>query len=526
MPTSSVSRSALRIVLFGMPDAGKSSLLGALSQAARLQEHLLNGHLSDLGGGLADLQRRLYEGTPRQTLEEILPFPVVYESFSQIPGTRVEAVVIDCDGRVANDLVKRRKQLGDKSHGQLGDAILGADAVLLAVDASAATTQVDSDLAAFVSFLRQLEQHRGLRTSVSGLPVFLVLTKVDLLAQAQDALTTWIERIEERKRQLGKRFEQTFSATAERSATPFGAIAVHPWATAVKRPALADSPSQAQEPFGVAELFRQCFEAARRYQTRQVRSNRRLAWTVATTGGVLIALSGLVFALFANRPGARATALGLQVERFEGHHAQLSAVARHKEVQAKIDELTRIRDDPAFGELSGERRNQVEIRLKELAAYRALEQQLNDMAEPRDAHSLAQLNELRDKLNALPLPAEYADEWAGTPAMTRRKERLEDIPIITAAEQRLRSAYVQVIQEGKQVLVEADKPDLPRRAKAVLDKTQGMPEPKTDMERLLPGSFRLTYRTVFGIAGMDSLGRQWEAVRKELEPFASRADKP
>src|SRR5579864_9200793 len=52
---------AVRIVLFGMPDAGKSSLLGALAQAAQTQEHLLNGHLTDLSQGLAELQRRLYD---------------------------------------------------------------------------------------------------------------------------------------------------------------------------------------------------------------------------------------------------------------------------------------------------------------------------------------------------------------------------------------------------------------------------------------------------------------------------------
>src|SRR5579872_5060628 len=58
-PKPTAPRSALRVVLFGMPDAGKSSLLGALGQAAQTQEHVLNGHLTDLSRGLADMQRRL-----------------------------------------------------------------------------------------------------------------------------------------------------------------------------------------------------------------------------------------------------------------------------------------------------------------------------------------------------------------------------------------------------------------------------------------------------------------------------------
>ena len=34
-------------------------------------------------------------------------------------------------------------------------------------------------------------------------------------------------------------------------------VHVHLWATAVKRPALAESPAKPREPYGVAELFRQ-----------------------------------------------------------------------------------------------------------------------------------------------------------------------------------------------------------------------------------------------------------------------------
>src|SRR2546425_11032942 len=110
-----LDRSALRIVLFGMPDAGKSSLLGALAQAAQTQEHMLNGHLTDLSSGLSELQRRLYEEAPRETLEEVVPYPVAFEPFAKAgataPDGRMEAVLVDCDGRVANDLLARRRSL-------------------------------------------------------------------------------------------------------------------------------------------------------------------------------------------------------------------------------------------------------------------------------------------------------------------------------------------------------------------------------------------------------------------------------
>src|SRR5438876_9122673 len=94
-PTPAVAQYALRLVLFGMPDAGKSSLLGALAQAAQSQEHLLNGHLTDTSKGLAELQRRVYENQPRETLEEIVPYPIVFEPFvpyGQTEDSRIEAV--------------------------------------------------------------------------------------------------------------------------------------------------------------------------------------------------------------------------------------------------------------------------------------------------------------------------------------------------------------------------------------------------------------------------------------------------
>src|ERR1051326_4010141 len=110
----SVSSQALRLVLFGMPEAGKSSLLGALAQAAQAQEHLLNGHLTDTGKGLAELQHRLYEDQPQHTLEEVVPYPVVFEPFvayGQAEDARQEAVLVDCDGRVANELLAHRHAL-------------------------------------------------------------------------------------------------------------------------------------------------------------------------------------------------------------------------------------------------------------------------------------------------------------------------------------------------------------------------------------------------------------------------------
>src|SRR5947199_776751 len=136
-----LGRDELRIVLFGMPDAGKSSLLGALAQAAQTQEHVLNGRLVDEGHGLVELQRRLYEDRPRGTLDEVAPFPVRLEPFpprgDAAAPEPVEATLFDCDGRVANNLLTSEGTLlGARPRGELARAVLQADTLVLVVDAS------------------------------------------------------------------------------------------------------------------------------------------------------------------------------------------------------------------------------------------------------------------------------------------------------------------------------------------------------------------------------------------------------
>ena len=69
-----------------------------------------------------------------------------------------------------------------------------------------------------------LEQGRGQRTEVGGLPIFLVLTKCDLLAQVDDKALDWIEHIEERKRQLDGRFREFLARQSPgEGPLPFGA---------------------------------------------------------------------------------------------------------------------------------------------------------------------------------------------------------------------------------------------------------------------------------------------------------------
>src|SRR5262249_21657599 len=148
------------------------------------------------------------------------------------------------------------------------------------------------DFVEFGRFLRLLKENRGQRTEVGGLPVFLVLTKCDLVARPNETPTDWIERIEDRKRDVSRRFQQ-FLARDNIGPRPVGSCDWPVWAQAIKHPALAGSPARPRGPFGVAELFRQGFAAARDFRQRKGRSGRRLFWTVSGTAAVVAVMAGL-----------------------------------------------------------------------------------------------------------------------------------------------------------------------------------------------------------------------------------------
>ncbi|HZU38147.1 MAG TPA: GTPase domain-containing protein, partial [Gemmataceae bacterium] len=267
-----VSRRALRLVLFGRNAAGKSSLLGALMQAAQVEEKLLAGQLTDVSQGLTELQHHLYDQGPADTTEEIVPYPIKFQPFEAGKKTRpIQAVLIDCDGQVVSRLLERRELLeADDADGPLARALMQADAVILVVDAAAPPAELDEDFADFARFLRLLEHSRGREVEVTGQPVLLALTKCDLLVQPGEKNVTradWLNRIEERKRRVAERFKEFLARAWQQDTLPFGQVhleAIRP--TAIKQPALADSPARPNDPYGVAELFRESLTDAQLYR--------------------------------------------------------------------------------------------------------------------------------------------------------------------------------------------------------------------------------------------------------------------
>src|SRR5262249_31062573 len=87
----------VRIVLFGMPAAGKPSRLAGLGRAPRPREPCPRGKLIARPGALAELARQLYDAPPRRTAEEVVPYPVPFPPAprpGEPPPRPIEAVLM------------------------------------------------------------------------------------------------------------------------------------------------------------------------------------------------------------------------------------------------------------------------------------------------------------------------------------------------------------------------------------------------------------------------------------------------
>jgi GTPase SAR1 family protein len=485
-----------RIVLFGASGTGKSSLLGALAQA---EPAALGAQLIETSGGLAELQKRAYENKQIATQDEVTPYQVALQG-----ETQAEATLIDSNGRVAQAYLAGERALDDG--GPLAASLQDADAVVLTV---APDEKAQQTFGQFTDLLRAFEQQRGRRNEIAGLPVFLVLTKCDLLARPGDTADAWAQRIDKAKQKLGAEFKEFFGHAA-----PFGAIDLHVEACAIKRPALSDSSARPREPFGVAELFRDVLAAAFAFHQEWAGAERRLHRAVVGLVA-LIALMGLIAAgFFLSLPsaelGALENAIGAALP------PSVTAAQRLREpVEPKLRELTKIQEDPEFSHLPSQIQDQVRAAAKEMALYQDLAKKVDALKRVRFFKKDEDIQTFTQAIDNITLPTQYVAAWSDTRLAKKIEQYRSELTALDKALADERAWLKKQTDEGDQLwrmaIPAAGSPERQawiKRADAVL-------RPK-DLTKEVPGVPNMKLRELYEFPSVSRLREDYDAVRMRV----------
>ncbi len=506
-----------RLLLMGPPGAGKTSLLGALAQAATTQTPLLKGQLADSGGDWERLRKATYadQATPMAETEthDLCLRPSVNGA---VPA---EAIVTDPNGQSAQEILQARQP------------ILDTDAIILTVDVSRAGKQLTEDVQQFARWLIVLRNARGRRTEIGDLPVYVVLTKCDLLAKKEDTLAKWMQRIEEAKRQLHERFRAFLSEQG----AGFGTLQLQIWATAIKRPLLADRPAQAGEPLGVAELFRQCLQSAADFQDRRQTSQHRLQNVVVGMFGTVVILALAVLLLFEFQPGERRAALDEQLQTLLPRKDAPAKERLHgsiKSLREKQQALQAIESDSDFSRLLEATREKVANYDRELDRYLQARRDAAVMLKlPFLAKNQDEFTDMEKTAASFALPADYAKDWEDTP-LARHIQRVRNeyaaLHKALADEQTWIRGQIDadtaLLKKGTRIYTK-----LLNKEKLDPDEAEGWqrqctahmnPKSPTQREEMVKGVSRLTYEDLGKFAQVQKAQKDWDASKRKLRKMA------
>jgi GTPase SAR1 family protein len=397
-----------RILLFGPSGSGKSSLLGALAQVASSQPVLLKGNLVEESGALAELQNRIDSGTPDAT-DKLTAYDIHLKSESG--KSQAEATILDSSGKVDQQMLASKKPFLD-SH-PMKQPALTADTVVLVLDASLPGKQLAEEFQQFGRWLMQFHETRGRYTEVGHLPVYLVLNKCDLLAKQNDTFSMWLQRIEEGKRKIDQKFHEYLQTQG----VGFGTIDLRIWATAIKRPALSDRPAKT-EPYGVAELFRQCMQSASNYAERRHVSQYRLH-KIVSAGILTVALlvSSVALLVEFQPQNSRPSNLDEKVYALLPKKERWSDRLRGsiKNLEMKRDALNAIANDDDFRHLPEETQETVKNYHKDLEEYlKFYNEKQTKLKQPHQAKNEKEYFAMKKDAESVELPKNRLEDWKNT----------------------------------------------------------------------------------------------------------------
>ncbi len=523
MAKNHLNARGLRILVFGTPGSGKSSLLGALWQAAQSQETVLGGKISNPTGGLEKLHEAVYNQKPYQTDEDMTGYPV---SLEPAEGDTIDAVLIDTDGKIAEEHLTKKEAMAGRSKG--ARAVSSADALIFLVDPTKGGANFEKDFQQFCNFVEDLEKTRSHRTEVAGLPIYLVLSKVDAYGKPTDPTGAWVQKIEDAKRKIDKKFQDAEAKFPYPDNMAFGKADVRVWATSVKRPALADKPTRSQEPYGVAELFRQCLESARDFHQLRRQSRSKLQMIIL---GSLLLLSAMVGAgglFLAIRPSADITMLEASIRDALPGFPRSTSTDRLKEPrEERLMKLEQLTKNPTYVKLTTEQKDDIGKAMEEIKKYVELSTQFQkEVRDPKFAKDEDELKNVERDLGLVQIPEHYEKAWKDTTLAVNLRQRQKDVELLRSAVKSEEEWFRAQVEEGKKLRAQFKDIDLSTasdkereawdawymQCKEFLKRSPRF----KDSDRLDKAS-SITYRTVYRFRSVDQARSELSKTKEILE---------
>ena len=519
----SAETEALRIVFFGSPRSGKTSLLEAFERIASNEAESAPVPLKHAHS--ADPVRR-----------ELIPQIVLVD----LPDADLVAravLLLDCDGEASGKLLNQPGELArSRARGELASAIRDADCLVLIVEAKSAEREIESHFQSFQSFLDALRSGRTFDREVGGWPIYLTLTKCDKLHEPGMPVEVWLNRVEAELEDLEARFVERFDGDIQSpgDAFSFGSLRLATEATATSLPVELRDPAYdlTDGTHNLDTFVPGVLAAAAEYRSRARAARRRLKWTATGVVALFALMVALMLGLFAVGEASPLEKLTGRVAALQTMNEPAASRLADENLARRKNELEQIHRSAEFASLPPGQQQFVETRLREVDEYSAYRREFaSPQFSPADVRTLTSFQNLqRDLETKLSPPAEYAEAWSGTEAVRLRAKWRDDLRLLGESEDRVHTWYRRLIAEAIDLVVHAQQPDWRRQIGRLVRDAEhppflpaGVPaadwptQPVPGSQRLpIPRGEPLTFESVLRYERADFAKRDWEVAERRL----------
>ncbi|MEZ6140135.1 MAG: GTPase domain-containing protein [Zavarzinella sp.] len=453
-----IDAEALRVVVFGMPEAGKSTFLGASLYTSEVHDPAMAGYIVDLTSGLTELRRRLFAEIHRHTEDELISYPVNFVRAGDPATHGISVVLYDCDGRRAFDLLKGPQSIKQSQRvGNLADTVLRADAMILVLDGSSDFEFIENDIQIFLHFLNMLKEIRAKELFVTDFPVHLVLSKCDLVGGGQLDRTSWEDAVWHLTKEVAKRFHDFLSDSTRLPG--FGKVVLHVHPTAIRLPQHLQVPGEPAGTYGISQAFRATVLDAYQFRQQRDRAKFRLRATLLTILSFFAGIILLAVTMSSFRPDDTTLVQSLESRVLAIQRGEPKPPIQRLEVNrlhSLFHNLSGIRSDPDFPKLSDSLQEFVRTRLQEAELYLSFVEGISKIPPPSQALSLKELAFIEEQLAALKGPEEFPD-WQATPEVQGFFRWRTEVKEIKAVAYRYNDFYVNLENQSAFLLYRAGK---------------------------------------------------------------------